>query len=176
MRQSHHRLHQLVANACQRSVHCVQYPFSRSSYRSLAIPLPEIPIAAFKTCTASGPPHLQITLQAISVVFGGLFSLLVATVNRSRCAISDISAFSIIIFSASFGAVNVRFSSILRTILADATVHFIMAMILQTLVLLFMSLADVRRCPPPILVLLTHSPLDYNEPIPSYVRIPPPPA
>jgi len=68
---------------------------------------------------------------------------------------------------------NIRFSSILRTIVADAVAHFIVTMILQTLVLLFFSLADVGHRPLPIFILLTHSPLGYNEPIPSYVRTPP---
>jgi len=140
---------------------------------SLATPFPDIPIAAFKTCTASGPLHLQFTLQAISVVFGELFSSLFTTANRSRRVASDISAFSIIIFFASYSIVNIRFSSILRTIAADATAHFIMIMILQTLVLLFLSLADVGRRPLPIFILLTHSPLGYNGPIPSCVRTPP---
>ena len=47
-----------------------------------------------------------------------------------------------------------------------------MTMILQALVLLFLSLADVGRRPLPIFILLTHSPLGHNEPIPSYVRTP----
>ena len=48
-----------------------------------------------------------------------------------------------------------------------------MSMILQTLVLLFLSLADVGHRPLPIFILLTHSPFGYNEKIPSYVRTPP---
>jgi len=115
----------------------------------------------------------QVTPQAISVVFGELFSSPFTTANRSRRVASDISAFSIIVFFASYSIVNIRFSSILRTIEADATAHFIMTMILQTLVLLFLSLVDVDHRPLPIFILLTHSPLGYNEPIPGYVRTPP---
>jgi len=49
-----------------------------------------------------------------------------------------------------------------------------MTMILQTLVLLFLSLADVGHRPLPIFMLLTHSPsIGYNEKIPSYVRTTP---
>jgi len=51
----------------------------------------------------------------------------------------------------------------------DATVYFIMVMVIQTAVLLFLSFADVRSRPLPILTLLTHSPSGYNKPIPNYV-------
>jgi len=114
----------------------------------------------------------QVTPQAISVVFGELFGSLFTTANRSLRVASDISVFSIIIF-ASYSIVDIWFSSISRTILADVTAHFIMTMILQTLVLLFLLLVDVGHRPLPIFILLTHSPLGYNEPISSYVRTPP---
>ena len=83
---------------------------------------------------------------------------------------SDISAFGIIIWFAYSNVAIVRFSSLLGTVVADATVYFIMAMGIQTVVLLFLSFADVRRYPLPILTLLTHSLSGYDKSIPTYVR------
>ena len=83
---------------------------------------------------------------------------------------SDASAFGTIIFFAYSSVATVRFSSLLRTIVADATVYFIMIASVQTLVLFFLSLADVGHHPLPILILLTYSLLGYDESIPPYVR------
>jgi len=44
-----------------------------------------------------------------------------------------------------------------------------MAMGIQAVVLLFLSFADVRSRPLPILTLLTHSLSGYNKRIPTYV-------
>jgi len=52
----------------------------------------------------------------------------------------------------------------------DATVYFIMAMCIQTLVLFFLSFADVRRRPLPILTPLTHLLPAHDESVPTYVR------
>ena len=122
---------------------------ARDSCRTLAIALPDIPIEAFKTCVAGGSFRLEISPHAIAVVFGELFSSLVATTSRSRRLVSDVSAFGAIIHFVYSNVETVRFSSLLRTIVADATVYFIMATGLQTLVLFFLSLADVRivLCP-----------------------------
>jgi hypothetical protein len=79
--------------------------------------------------------------------------------------------FCIIIWMAYSSVVTVRLSSLLRTIVADATAYFIMAMALQILVVLFLSFADVRR-PLSALTLLTHPPSGYDQPIPTYVRTP----
>ena len=54
--------------------------------------------------------------------------------------------------------------------MTDATVYFIMVICIQTIVLLFLSFADVRPRPLPILTLLTHSLSAYDGPVPSYVR------
>ena len=56
--------------------------------------------------------------------------------------------------------------------MADATVYFIMAMVIQALVLFILSLADVCHRPLPILILLTRSLLGYDKPIPNPVRTP----
>ena len=45
-----------------------------------------------------------------------------------------------------------------------------MVVCIQTLVLFFLSFADVRRRPLPILTLLTRSLSAYDAPVPSYVR------
>ena len=55
-------------------------PFPRSSYRTLAPKLPEIPIEAFTECVSSAPPILQIIPNAIGVLFGELFCF-----PRRRC-------------------------------------------------------------------------------------------
>ena len=57
--------------------------------------------------------------------------------------------------------------------MADATVYFLIVMGTQTLVLFFLSLADVRHRPLPTLILLMHSPLGYDKSIPTHVRTPP---
>ena len=54
--------------------------------------------------------------------------------------------------------------------MTDATVYFIMAMCIQTLVLFFLSFADVRPRPLPILTLLTRLLPAHDESIPTYVR------
>lgn len=83
---------------------------------------------------------------------------------------SDVSAFGIIIWFAFSNVEAVRFSSLLKTVVAGATVYFIMVMGIQTLVLLFLAFADVRYRPLPILTRLTHSLSGYDESIPTYVR------
>ena len=86
----------------------------------------------------------------------------------------DASAFGIIVFFAYRNVEAIRLSSLFRTIVADATVYFVMAMIIEALVLFILSLADVcRRRPLSILILLTHSLLGYDESIPNHVRTPP---
>jgi len=52
----------------------------------------------------------------------------------------------------------------------DATVYFIMATCIQTLVLFFLSFADVRHRPLSILALLTHPLSACDETVPTYVR------
>ena len=118
----------------------------------------------------SGSFRLQISQHAIGLMFGELLGSLVATASRSRRAGSDVSVFCIIIWLAYSSVVTVRLSSLLRTIVADTTAYFIMAMALQTLVVLFLSFADVRHRPLSVLTLLTHSILGYYQPIPTYVR------
>lgn len=54
--------------------------------------------------------------------------------------------------------------------MSDATVYFIMVVCIQTLVLFFLSFADVRLRLLPILTLLTRSLSAYDAPVPSYVR------
>ena len=54
--------------------------------------------------------------------------------------------------------------------MTDATVYFIMATCIQTLVLFFLSFADVRHRPLSILTLLTHSLSACDETVPTYVR------
>ena len=83
-------------------------------------------------------------------------SALVATASFSRRALSDVSAFGTVVFFAYSNVGFFRFSSLAGTIVTDATVYFIMAMGIQTLVLFFLSLADVRHLPLPIHILLTH--------------------
>lgn len=132
--------------------------------------LPDIPIDAFRTCIASGSIKIQISAHAIGAVFGELFGSPVAAASRLRQAVSDVSAFSFIIWVAYSNAVVIRFPSLLRTVVADATVYFIIAMGLQTLVLLFLSFADVRRRPLPIPTFLTHSISGFDKSIPTCVR------
>jgi hypothetical protein len=159
MRQNHHELCQRIAASFRPYVHFVRHPLARSSCTTLDLPLSDIPIEAFKTCIPDGPFNLQLAPQIIALVFGELFSSLV-TVSRSRRVVSEISAFGIMIFFACHGSTIFRFSSILRAIVGDATVYFIMAICLQTLVLLFLTLANVRRMSPlPTEIPLTHSPL-----------------
>ena len=45
-----------------------------SSCGILAIPLPNIPISAFRTCTTTGPNRLLIAIQATAVAFGELIN------------------------------------------------------------------------------------------------------
>jgi hypothetical protein len=161
MRQNHHEHCQRIAASFRWYVHFVRHPLARSSCRILDLPLSNIPIEAFKTCIVDGPFILQLVPQIIALVFGELFSSLVVTVSRSRRVVSEISAFGIMVFFACYGSIIFRFSSILRAIVEDATVYFIMAIVLQILVLLFLTLADVRRMSPlPIEIPLTHSPLE----------------
>ena len=63
-----------------------------------------------------------------------------------------------------------RFPSLLRNVVTDATVYFTMAMCIQTLVLFFLSFADVRRRPLPILTLLTRLLPAHDESVSTYVR------
>jgi hypothetical protein len=140
----------------------------------LATPLPDIPISAFRTCVATGSFHMVITPHAISVVFGELSSSLVATASLSWRAASDAFAFCAIVYFVCFNGGIFRLSSLFRTIVADSTLYFIMAMGLQTVVLFFLSFAGVRHRPLLIFVILTHSPLGRGEPIPTHVRTPPP--
>jgi hypothetical protein len=161
MRQNHRELCQLIAASFRPYVHFVRHPLARSSCTTLDLPFSDIPIEAFKTCIPDGPFSLQLAPQIIALVFGELFSPLVVTISRSRRVVSEISAFGIMIFFACHGSVSFRFSSILRAIVGDATVYFIMAIGLQTLVLLFLTLANVCRMSPlPIEIPLTHSPLE----------------
>lgn len=122
--------------------------------KSLAVQLPDIPLEAFKTCTGGGPLGLWIVPHAIGVTFGkSIFSSLVATPSRSLRVVSDISAFCIIIWLSYSSVLTFQVSALLRTVVAGATVYFIIAMALQTLVLLFLSFADVCRRPLPVLIL-----------------------
>ena len=121
--------------------------FTSSSCKALAVQLPDIPLDAFKICTVSGSFRLQISQHAIGLVFGKLLGSFVATASRSRRVVSDVSVFCIMIWLAYSSVVTIRLSSLLRTIVADATAYFIMAMGLQTLVVLFLSFSDVRRRP-----------------------------
>ena len=106
---------------------------------------------------------LWITPHAIGVAFGeSVFNSLVATASHLRLVVSDLSAFCIIIWLAYSSALTIQVSSLLRTVVAGATVYFIIAMALQTLVLLFLSFADVCRCLVPDLRLLTHSLSGYD--------------
>ena len=94
---------------------------------------------------------------------------------RYRCccswpATSDVSAFCTIIWVAYSNAVVIRFSSLLRTVVADATIYFIMVMGLQTLVLLFITFADVCCRPLSAFTFLTCSLSAHNKPIPAHVR------
>jgi len=82
---------------------------------------------------------------------------------------SDLSAFVIIIWVAYSGVAIVKFSSLLRTVVRGATVYFIMVMVIQAMVVLFILFADVRSRPLPVPILLTHSPSGYDKPIPTYV-------
>jgi hypothetical protein len=52
----------------------VRYSLAHSSCSILAVPLPDIQIAAFKTCTAVGSFRVQISPHAIGAVFGGLLT------------------------------------------------------------------------------------------------------
>lgn len=97
----------------------------------------------------------------------------VATASFSRRVVSDVSAFGTVIFFAYSGAEFFRFSSLVRTIVTDATVYFIIAMGLQTLVLFFLSLADVCHRPLPIHIPLMHPLLGDDESIPTHVSTPP---
>ena len=172
MCQSHYRHLLHIGSACQSYVRCVRYPLVRRLYWTLVTALPATPIEAFQICMATGSFHLEISLHAIAAVFGGLFGSLVATASCSQLVVSDASVFSIIIFFAYSNLAIFRFSSLVRTIVVDATVYYIMVMGLQILVLFFLSLADVRHRSLPIFILLTHSLLDYDQSIPSHVRTP----
>jgi hypothetical protein len=172
MRQNHHELRQLSAVSFHWYVHYVRHLLARSSCKTLD-PFSGIPIEAFKTCIPDGSFGLQLAPQILSLVFGELFSSLVVTISRSRRVVSDLSAFGIMVFFACYGSVSFRFSSILRTIVGDATVYFIMAFGLQILVLLFIMFADVRCMSPlPIDIPLTQSPLECDQSAPSCVRTP----
>ena len=118
----------------------------------------------------SGSFRLQISQHVIGLVFGELFGSLVVAASCPWRVVSDVSVFCIIIWLAYSGVVTARLSSLLRTIVADATAYFIMAMALQTLVVLFLSFADVRRRSLSVLTLLTHSLSGYDQSIPTYVR------
>ena len=108
-----------------------------------------------------------------SLSYSVSFSALVATASLSRRVVSDVSAFSAVVFFAYSGVEFFRFSSLVRTIVTDATVYFIMAMGVQTMVLFFLSLADVRHRPLPIHIPLMHPLLGDDESIPTHVRTPP---
>jgi hypothetical protein len=86
----------------------------------------------------------------IGLVLGELLCSFVAAPSRSRGAVSDVSMFCIIIWMAYSSVVTVRLSSLLRTIVADATAYFIMAMTIQILVVLFLSFTDVRHASFPV--------------------------
>ena len=130
----------------------------RSSCRILAVSLPDIPLAVFRTCISSGSNRLVIGIHGIGIAFGELVnpSSLLPVIHGGL--MSDASVFGIIIWFAYSNIGIFRFSSLLRNVVTDATVYFIMAMCIQTLVLFFLLLADVRRRPLPIFTLLTNSP------------------
>jgi len=147
MRQSRHRLLPHIADARHSYVHWLWRLFTPSSCTALAVRLPDIQLDAFKICTVSASFKLQISQHAIGLLFGELFGSLIATASHSLRVVSDVSIFCIIIWLAYSSVVTVRFSSLLRTIVTDATAYFIMAMALQVLVVSFLSFADVCRRP-----------------------------
>jgi len=148
----------------------VWYPFAHNSCRILAVPLPDIPLAVFRTCTTTGRNRLLIAIHAIGIAFGELVnpSSLLPVVHGGL--MPDASVFGSIIWFAYSNAGIFRFSSLLRNVVTDATVYFIMVMCIQTLVLFFLLFADVRRRSLPIFTLLTHSPSGCDHSIPTYVR------
>ena len=148
----------------------VKYPFVRSSRRMLAVLLPDIPLAVFRSCTSSGSNRLVIGIHGIGIAFGGLVNPSSVLPVIHGGLMSDASVFGIIIWFAYSNTGVFRFSSLLRNVVTDATVYFIIAVCIQTLVLFFLLLADVCRRPLPILTLLTNSPSGCDRPIPAYVR------
>ena len=97
---------------------------------------------------------------------------LIASASDLLRVVSDISAFSIIIWFAHSTVKNSqpRTTSLMRTIVADATVYFITVMLLQVVALLFLSFVTVRRPPPLTLILLTRPLSGYDRTIPNGVR------
>ena len=139
------------------------YFSARSSYEKSVPPLPDIPFEVFKACGALVPFHLQLILSAIGTAIGELFASLVITASGSRRIVSDISAFCVIIWFAYSTATIFRFSSLVRTIVTDGTVYFIIVTVIQMLLVLSVSISDVRHRPLSIPTHLTNSLSDYCE-------------
>ena len=162
MRQARRQLHHCSAVAPQRYVYCARYLLTRSSYKTLATPLPDLPLDEFKVCAITTPFDLQIIPSVIAAVFSELLRA-PRLPSVPQLTVSDISAFLLILWFAYSNAVNLRLPVLLRTIVADATVYFIVAACVHAAVLLFLVLGDVSRRPLSTLMLLIHSSSELDQ-------------
>ena len=112
---------------------------------SLALEMPQIPLPAYRLCEFTRSPRFELAYVSLSLFFGNSLRASSNLSHSTQASLLDVMAFSVIVFISVGTGLSLPDGrpGILRTILEDATVYFLVIFSSHLLTVVVASAARV---------------------------------